>query len=103
MNWEVWLVLAAIGAGAYVIGLIGYRVSLNLKGLKSEVDKAESLIAEAKAFEQLEPAPAKANNADDLAEVLLNRRRIQKEKEERHQSRQRRLVQRISEIEIDKR
>lgn len=103
MGWTMWLLLGVSLAGLYVLGLIGYRIYLNVSGLKTEVLKAQSLVAEAQNFEPLEITRAKANDSDDLAQVLLNRRRIQREKQERREARQHRLVQRISEIEIDKR
>ena len=103
MGWTIWLILAVAFLGFYLLGLLGYRLYLNLTALKKEIDKTEHLVTEAKQFEELPIAKAKANDSEDLAKVLLNRRRIQSEKEDRRQARQRRLVQRISEIEIDKR
>ena len=103
MGWTVWLVLGVLVLGLYLLGLVSYRGYLNAKGLQEQIKKAKSLIAEAQAFEPLAYAPAQPVGEKDLAKVLRDRRTLERKKREAKEARAHRLVQRIREIEIDKR
>lgn len=103
MGWTNWLILGVCLAGLYALLLVLYRLFLNVKSLLAAVSKARSLLAELLAYEQIEFTPAKAQTGEDLAEVLMTRRAIEKGREAKARARQRRLLKRISHIEIDKR
>jgi hypothetical protein len=103
MNWTGWVLLGVTLASLYLLGLAGYRLFLNGKALKQHIDKAQSLIAEAQDYEELAVLPATPSSSEDLSNLLGKRRAYLRAKEERASQRQRRLVQRISDIEIDKR
>lgn len=103
MGWTIWLVLGVATLGLYLLGLVGYRGYLNAKSLLGEIHRAKSLISEAQAFEPLPIQPAKPAGEKDLAKVLRDRRTLERKKREAKAARAHRLVQRIREIEIDKR
>lgn len=102
MGWTLWLVLGTSLLGLYLLGLVAYRVYLNTQSLKQNILKARGLIAEAQQFEELAVEPAIPSSSQELSEVLQTRKRLLRRKLERQEARQRRLVERISEIEIDK-
>lgn len=103
MGFSGWLLLAVTLLALYLLGLVGYRLLLNIKALKRELDRAQSLADQVRQFEELAIEPAKPSGEADLSKALLNRRAFERQRAQRHEARQRRLVQRISEIEIDKR
>jgi hypothetical protein len=103
MNWTGWVLLGVTLLSLYLLGLVSYRLFLNAKALKSHVDTAKSLVAEAQRFDELPISAASPSSADDLGPLLVERRALLRAKEERASQRQRRLVQRIRDIEIDKR
>lgn len=103
MGWTGWLLLGTAFLSLYALGLVGYRLYLNIKGLKAELSRSESLAHQVQQFEELEIVPAKPHGQQDLAKALLNRRSFERDRAQKREARQRRLVQRISEIEIDKR
>jgi hypothetical protein len=103
MDWTGWLFLAVSLAGLYALGLVLYRLFLSVKSLAREISQTKNLVAELMSYEPLEYTPAKPSSRKDLAEVLMARRNFEKSREAKAEARQRRLVQRISRIEIDKR
>ena len=103
MNWTAWLILGVSLLSLYLLGLVLYRLGLNAKALKGEIDKAQGLISEAQQFEELEITPATPAQQEDLGKLMMKRRKFVSEREKKAEDRQRRLVQRIRDIEIDKR
>lgn len=103
MGWTIWLYLAACLAGLYALSLVLYRLFLSVKSLKREISRTQSLLRELMAYEPLEYTPAQSSGRKDLAEVLMARRAFEKKREAKAEARQRRLVERIARIEIDKR
>ena len=87
----------------YVLGLLGYRLLLSARRLSTEIIKSKALIEELNNFEVTIPAKAQVTSGSDLVSLLGERRRIGQAKEQRGKSRRRRLLQRIKDIEIDKR
>ena len=90
-------------ASVYALGLVGYRLLLSAKRLNIELTKSKKLIEDLNSFEITIPSKAEASTGDDLLSLLDQRRRIGRAKEQRVKARRRRLVQRINDIEIDKR
>lgn len=103
MDWTFWLLLAASLAGLYALGLVGYRLFLSGKGLKQQIDQARSLVDQAKAFDELEVTSASPSSAQDLSKLLVRRRAFVRQRRKKAEERQHRLVERIRDIEIDKR
>ena len=96
------LLLVAI-ASIYALGLVGYRLLLSARRLNTELTKSKELIEDLNSFEKTMPNGAEASNEADLLSLLGQRRRIKTDREKRAEQRRRRLIHRISEIEIDKR
>ena len=90
-------------ASLYALGLLGYRLLLSARRLSTEMIKSKALIEELNNFEVTIPAKAQVTSGSDLVSLLGERRRIGQAKEQRGKSRRRRLLQRIKDIEIDKR
>jgi len=103
MGWTGWLILGTAAVSVYYLAAVIYRLSLSVRSLITEVRKTQTLIGELKNIAPLEVKPAIATRGDDLSKVLLQRRTIENKREHRARERQRRLVQRISDIEMDKR
>jgi hypothetical protein len=95
--------LLVVIASVYALGLIGYRLLLSEKRLNTQQTKTKELIEDLNSFDMTIPSKAEANSGAELLSLLGQRRRIRQAKEQRVKSRRRRLVQRINDIEIDKR
>lgn len=96
------LLLVALAA-IYALGLVAYRLLLSAKRLSTEIKKAKELIEKLNNFEIKIPSKAEVSQGADLLSLLGERRKIGQAKEQRVKSRRRRLMQRIKDIEIDKR
>lgn len=96
------LLLVAL-ASLYVLGLLGYRLLLSARRLSTEIIKSKALIEDLNNFDMTIPNKAEVNSGADLLSLLGERRRIGQAKEQRAKSTRRRLLQRIKDIEIDKR
>lgn len=96
------LLLVAI-ASVYALGLVGYRLLLSAKRLNTQLIKSKELIEDLNSFEMTIPSKAEANTGAELLSLLGKRRKIGQAKDRQVKARRRRLVQRINDIEIDKR
>jgi hypothetical protein len=96
----IWV--AALG-GLYALGLSGYRIFVAIQALKVQLAKAKSLINDIAAAETNDPAPAAPTNREDLVRVISERQALKRARARKAEAQQRRLVQRIRDIEIDKR
>lgn len=103
MGWTLWLVLGVTLISLYLLGLASYRVYLNAMSLKGQVAKAQNLVEQAQQFEELELVPAEPSSSDDLTNLVGQRRSFLRVREQKAMDRQRRLVQRVRDIEMDKR
>jgi len=93
----------AVLGGLYALGLSGYRILLAVKAVKAELSRARSLITEIAQAKGELPEPAVPTNDSDLIRVIGERQALKRARARKAEARQRRLVQRIREIEIDKR
>ena len=93
----------AVLGGLYALGLSGYRIFLAIRALKVQLDRAKGLITDIAAAEHNEPTPAVPPTRSDLGRVITERPALKRARARKAEARQRRLVQRIREIEIDKR
>jgi hypothetical protein len=103
VNWTGWLLLAISLIGLYAIGLIGYRIMLATKKLRTEVARAEGLIDELQNVEYQTVELAKPTSGDDFEQALVNREQLKLSRAKKAEERKRRLIERISSIEVDKR
>jgi hypothetical protein len=95
----IWLLYAA---GAYVLVAATYRVIVSLRALRSGITATtEKLLAFAP--DEVEIQKAKPSSAEDLPKLLRDRRLRLVRKEQARVARRRRLINRISSINIDKR
>ena len=103
MAWTSWLLLAVSLAGIYALGLIGYRLLVSAKELKHELARAESLVDELKQVELEAIERSKPSSGNDFEQLLVNRELLKRARRLRAEQRKRRLIERISSIEVDKR
>ena len=103
MAWTSWLLLAVSLAGIYALGLIGYRLLVSAKQLKLELARAESLVDELKQVELEAIERSRPSSGDDFDQLLVNRELLKRARRLRAEQRKRRLIERISSIEVDKR
>lgn len=103
MGWTIWLYLAVALAGLYVLGLVLYRLFLSMKALALATSHTQTLMRDLMAFEPLEYTPASPTSRIELSKALMERRAFEQSREAKAQARQRRLVKRISNVEMDKR
>ena len=98
-----WLFLLSALAGVYLMFLAGYRLYLSGKRLSQEALRTGALLSEISSFERVDPTPASAVTSAEFQHTLEARRRLVRERIRRRELRERRLVNRIREIEVDKR
>ena len=98
-----WLLLLSFLAGVYVLFLAGYRLFQSGKNLSQVALKTSELLTELASYEKVEPKPAEAVGSADLQRTLQARRKLVRQRARRREDRQRRLVNRIREIDVDKR
>jgi hypothetical protein len=103
MSWVFWLNLAVALAGIYAIGLIVYRLSLSLKSIKIDSEKLKIAIDSLKNIETTEIESAETSSVEDLPLLISKRRKILKAKEQRAKARERRLIEHLGSIKIEKR
>ena len=103
MSWVFWLNLAVSLAGIYAIGLIVYRLSLSLKSIKIDSEKLKIAIDSLKNIETTEIESAETSSVEDLPLLISKRRKILKAKEQRAKARERRLIEHLGSIKIEKR
>jgi hypothetical protein len=96
------LLLVAM-ASVYALGLVGYRLLLSARRLNAQLIKSKELIEDLNSFEMTIPSKAEANTGAELLSLLGKRRKIGQAKEQRVKARRRRLLQRINNIDKDKR
>ena len=93
----------AVLGGLYALGLSGYRIFLAIRALKVQLDRAKGLITDIASAEHNDPTAAVPTNRSDLVRVITERQALKRARARKAEARQRRLVQRIRDIEIDKR
>lgn len=97
-----WIILLLILSAVYLLALAGYRLLLASKDLKLQLGE---VLAKLAAFSPAEPEITAAQPvfAEDLPRLLRQRRAMEKRKAREREERKRRLVARISSINIDRR
>ena len=93
----------AVLGGLYALGLSAYRILLAVKAVKKELERAKGFISDIASTQTEDPEPASPTTHDDLIRVVGERQALKRARARKAEDRQRRLVQRIREIEIDKR
>lgn len=100
---QIWIWVALIPLSILYLAFAVYQLVTKAQDLKIETQKAQQLIADGLANVESEISPAKANTEEDLVGLIKDRRARSKQKLAQKAKRQRRLVARIHDIEIDKR
>lgn len=98
-----WLILLTFLFGLYLLFLTGYRLLQSGKKFAQAARKTSELVEELSRYELVEPQPARAVTSADYQQTLEARRRLVRQRTRRQEDRQRRLVARIREIDVDKR
>ena len=97
-----WINFLLIAGAIYVLALAGYRLWLAIKALFAQLTEVRGKIS-GFAPDETELKPASPVYADDLPRLLRERRAMEKRKAREREERKRRLVARISSINIDRR
>ncbi len=97
-----WLNLGLVLGAGYVLALAGYKLWLAVKSLLGQIKQTEAALG---GFgpDDFSIEPAKPSTPEDLSRLLRARKAMQKRKAHEREERQRRLVARISSINIDRR
>lgn len=99
----VWLPLIALLIGLYFFFLMAYRLFVAGRALIRAAGQTLALFAELDRYDRYVPQAKQAVTSGDLERVVLERRKLVIRRRKEQSERQRRLVSRIREIEIDKR
>lgn len=103
MDFTTIAIWVAVLGGLYALGLSAYRIFLAVKAVRKELERARGFIADIAGAQTANPEPATPTTQDDLIRVVGDRQALKRARARKAEDRQRRLVQRIREIEIDKR
>lgn len=99
MTLLIWLLY---GGSIYVLLAVGYRVFISVRALRVELSKTKVAL-QGFGPDEFRIEPAQPSRADDLPKLLLQLRARERAKAHAADERRRRLVNRISSIDIDKR
>lgn len=103
MSWLAWVWVAVVLVSLLFLAYVLYSLILAGKALKKELEAAEQQVTQVLTNIETEITPASAHTESDLVQLVQARRSLLKAKAERREKRQRRLVARLRNIEIDKR
>lgn len=100
MEIASWLL---VGLGVYVLIASLYRLSISVRALAKQSEIAQATLATFSAYEDASYQKASPTLEQQLPKLLRDQRRRRIAKEQARVERQRRLIDRISSIKIDKR
>jgi hypothetical protein len=103
MSWSWFIGAAAISGSLYWLVLVGYRLFLSLKGLQAAGVPLKSTLDQLAEPIEREFTAAQNHTSDDLAEVLAKREQLKKSKRDASDARRRRLIERLNQMNLDKR
>lgn len=103
MSWAGWVVLASLLAAIYALTLNLYRLGLSIRSLIAQAKHTSKLVEELLNYEPLQFTEARPSSAADLTNALRARKTFENDREAKRLARQRRLLRRIGNIELDKR
>lgn len=103
MTWSFYLGAALIGGSLYWFALVGYRLYLSLRGLKIAGVPLKSTLDQLSEPIERDFAPAKNHTTEDLSQVLAKRKQLKRAKQDAAETRRRRLIERLNEMNLDKR
>lgn len=103
MSWSWWLGAAAIAGSLYWLGLVGYRLLLSLRSLKAAGLPLQANLEQLGDPIEREFTAAKNHTAEDLSEVLAKRKQLNNAKRVASEDRRRRLIERLNQMNLDKR
>ncbi len=103
MSWSWFLGAAAILGSLYWLGLVGYRLLLSLRSLRDASVPLQSNLEKLSDPIEREFTAAKNHTTDDLSEVLAKRKQLKRAKRDSVEDRRRRLIERLNQMNLDKR
>ncbi len=103
MSWSWILGVAAIAGSLYWLGLVGYRLLLSLRALQAAGVPLQASLNKLSEPIEREFTAAKNHTVDDLSEVLAKREQLKKAKRDSSEDRRRRLIERLNQMNLDKR
>ncbi|SCX12316.1 hypothetical protein [Candidatus Aquiluna sp. UB-MaderosW2red] len=98
-----WIVAVVVISGIYVLGLVAYRLSLDAKNLLAETKKLKELLATLQNSAEAEITQATPSLGSDYFQLVTKRALLKRKRLLASQARERRLIQRIRFIDLDKR
>lgn len=103
MEFIGWIVLLLVLSGLYILGLAVYRLSLDAKKLLAEAAKLGELLATLKNVAEVEIVPATPSSRSNYVQLVTERVWLKRKRLQASRARERRLMQRIRSIDLDKR
>ncbi len=103
MEFIGWIVLLVVLSGLYILGLIVYRLSQDAKKLLTEAAKLRELLATLQNAAEVEIAPATPSPRSSYVQLVTERAWLKRKRLLASRARERRLMQRIRSIDLDKR
>ena len=103
MSWSWLLGAAAIVGSLYWFVLVGYRLYLSLRSLQQAGLPLKSNMELLAQPIEREFSSAENTTSDDLGEVLAKRKQLLKAKRDSSEDRRRRLIERLNQMNLDKR
>lgn len=103
MSWVGIVGTLAIAGSLYWLGLIGYRLYLSLKGLQAAGVPLRANVELLSNPIERDFTAAKNHTTEDLGEVLAKRKQLVRAKRDSSEERRRRLIERLNDMNLDKR
>jgi PIN domain nuclease of toxin-antitoxin system len=98
-----WILLSVVVTGLYVLAMTIYRLSLDARKLLAEANKLSELLASLQNAAEVEIIPATPSSAADYVQLVTKRAALKRKRLLVAQARERRLIERIGSIDVDKR
>ena len=103
MTWSTIIGALAIAGALYWLTLVGYRLFLSLKGLQAAGAPLKANLESLAEPIERDFTAAKNHTAGDLGEVLAKRKQLLNAKRDASEERRRRLIERLNQVNLDKR
>lgn len=98
-----WIVLALVLAGLYVLVMQVYRLNLAAKRLSAKATTLKGLLAALQNVTEAQITPATPSTGSEYPQLISKRAALKRNRLLASEARERRLIQRIATIDVDKR
>lgn len=98
-----WIVLATVLGGLYFLWMAIYKLSLNVRKLVSEGAKLKQMLETIRNPAETKVTPATPSSRQDYVQLVTKRTLLKRRRLAAAQARERRLIERIRFIDLDKR